>query len=135
MAHRFSIIDARWLRQFYGNSSGNLITHLKVWRIAMSLKKQYLKKTRVCKVTFSLPKEAAGSAANAYLVGDFNDWSQSMTPMKRLKNGAFTATLALQPDKEYHFRYLVDGHRWENDWNADKYVPNAHGSDDSVVVL
>jgi 1,4-alpha-glucan branching enzyme len=101
----------------------------------MSLKKQYLKKTRVCKVTFSLPKEAAGPAANAHLVGDFNDWSQSITPMKRLKNGTFRATLALQPNKEYHFRYLVDGHRWENDWNADKYVPNAHGSDDSVVVL
>lgn len=101
----------------------------------MSLKKQYLKKNGVCRVTFSLPKQAAGSAGSAHLVGDFNDWSQSTTPMKRLKNGTFTATLALQPNKEYHFRYLVDGHRWENDWNADRYVPNAHGSDDSVVVL
>jgi hypothetical protein len=55
--------------------------------------------------------------------------------MKRLKNGTFTAAVTLQPNGEYHFRYLVDGQRWENDWNADKYVPNRYGSDDSVVVV
>ena len=101
----------------------------------MSLKKQYLKKTSVCKVTFALPKEAAGSATHVSLVGDFNNWNKDGTPMKRLKNGDFTATLTLEPNKEYHFRYFVDGQRWENDWNADKYVPNSHGSDDSVVVI
>ena len=101
----------------------------------MGLKKQYLKKARVCKVTFSIPKEAVGSATDVSLVGDFNDWSRDTTPMKRLKNGTFTATLSLEPNKEYHFRYLVDGQHWANDWSADKYVPNAHGSDDSVVVV
>jgi 1,4-alpha-glucan branching enzyme len=101
----------------------------------MSLKKQYLKKSGLCKVTFSIPKEAAGSAHRVYLVGDFNGWDQNTTPMKRLKNGAFTATLALPPNREYRFRYLVDGGRWDNDWSADKYVPNHHGSDDSVVVV
>jgi 1,4-alpha-glucan branching enzyme len=101
----------------------------------MSLKKQYLKKNSACKVTFSVPKETVGSAANVNLVGDFNDWSWDTTPMKRLKNGTFTATVTLQPNGEYHFRYLVDGQRWENEWNADKYVPNRYGSDDSVVVV
>ncbi|HXF75608.1 MAG TPA: isoamylase early set domain-containing protein [Methylomirabilota bacterium] len=101
----------------------------------MSLKKQYLKKSAACKVTFSLPKEAAGSATNVHLVGDFNGWDQKTTPMKRLKNGSFTTTLTLAPNREYRFRYLVDNDRWENDWAADKYVPNVHGSDDSVVVV
>jgi len=101
----------------------------------MSLKKQYLKKTGVCKVTFSLPKEAAGMAKAVNLVGDFNDWNKDTVPMKRLKDGTFTATVSLEPNREYHFRYFVDGERWENDWNADKYVPNSHGSDDSVIVV
>ena len=101
----------------------------------MSLKKQYLKTTGLCKVTFSIPKEAAGAASRVHLVGDFNDWNRDTTPMKRLKNGSFTVTLTLAPNKEYQFRYLVDGHRWENDWHADKYVPNAHGSDDSVALV
>jgi 1,4-alpha-glucan branching enzyme len=117
-----------------GHSSRIWIT-LEDPKNTMSLKKQYLKKPRVCKVTFSLPKEAAGSAANVSLVGDFNEWSKETVPMKRLKNGTFTATVTLEPSKEYHFRYFVDGQRWENDWNADKYVPNSHGSDDSVVVV
>jgi 1,4-alpha-glucan branching enzyme len=102
---------------------------------AMSLKKQYLKKKTACKVTFSFPKEAAGSATQVRLVGDFNAWDKDAIPMKRLKNGAFTATVTLESNKEYHFRYFLDGQRWENDWNADKYVPNRHGSDDSVVVV
>jgi 1,4-alpha-glucan branching enzyme len=101
----------------------------------MSLKKQYFKKNQVCKVTFSLPKEAAGAAKKVSLVGDFNQWNKEALPMKRLKDGTFTATITLEPNKEYHFRYFADGQRWENDWNADKYVPNAHGSDDSVVVV
>lgn len=101
----------------------------------MSLKKQYMKKNAVCKVTFSLPKEAAGSAKQVSLVGDFNDWNKDALRMKRMKDGTFTTTLTLQPNKEYHFRYVLDGEHWENDWNADKYVPNSHGSDDSVVVV
>jgi hypothetical protein len=56
-------------------------------------------------------------------------------PDEAPKKGTFTATVALEPNKEYHFRYFVDGQRWENDWNTDKYVLNSHGSDDSVVVL
>jgi 1,4-alpha-glucan branching enzyme len=119
----------------YGKSMGHFFYSLQSWRIAMSLKKQYLKKARVCKVTFSISKEAVGPAANVSLVGDFNDWSRDTIAMKRLKNGTFTATLTLEPNKEYHFRYLVDGQHWANDWSADKYVPNAHGSDDSVVVV
>jgi 1,4-alpha-glucan branching enzyme len=102
---------------------------------AMSLKKQYLKKHSACKVTFSFPKEAAGPATHVSLVGDFNAWDKHAIPMKRLKNGGFTATVTLESNKEYHFRYFLDGDRWENDWNADKYVPNNHGSDDSVVVV
>jgi len=102
---------------------------------AMSLKKQYLKKNSACRVTFSFPREAAGSATHVSLVGDFNAWNKDAIPMKRLKNGAFTATVTLESNKEYHFRYFLDGQRWENDWNADKYVANTHGSDDSVVVI
>ena len=101
----------------------------------MSLKKQYLKRAPICKVTFSLPKEGGGSASAAHVVGDFNDWNETAAPMKRLKNGNFTLTIALESNREYQFRYLLDGQRWENDWNADKYVPNDYGSENSVVVV
>jgi 1,4-alpha-glucan branching enzyme len=101
----------------------------------MSVKKQYFKKKPSCKVTFSAPKQFASSANTVHLVGDFNDWNRSITPMKRRKNGSFTATLYLRPDCEYEFRYLLDGITWENDPQADKYVANVYGSENSVVVV
>ncbi len=53
--------------------------------------------------------------------------------MKRRKDGSFTLTISLKPGRQYRFRYLLDGERWENDRAADAYAPNPFGSDDSVV--
>ena len=47
----------------------------------------------------------------------------------------FRITMKLEAGKEYRFRYLIDGSRWENDWSADRYVPNRYGTDDSLVIL
>ncbi len=98
-----------------------------------TLKKQYLKSRPICKVTFMLPKVAAPDAKAITVVGDFNNWDKESSKMKRHKNGNFTATLELEKGKDYRFRYLVDGNRWENDWNADRYMPNPFGGDDSIV--
>lgn len=100
----------------------------------MALKKQLLKSKPVCKVTFKLSKEAADGGQSACLVGDFNDWDKSATPMKALKTGGFSVTVDLETGRDYQFRYLVDGARWENDDEADRYEfsPFA-GSENSVV--
>ena len=82
-----------------------------------------------------MPKDAAPDAQRVTIVGDFNNWNLTETPMKRLKNGDFQVPLELPCNREYSFRYLVDANRWENDWYADKYVPNPYGCDDSVVVV
>ena len=100
-----------------------------------SLKKQYMKSNPICRVTFRLPKEAASGARTVHIVGDFNSWNIAETPMKKLKNGDFTLTLELPRNREYSFRYLINTERWENDWFADKYIPNHYGGDDSVVVV
>ena len=54
--------------------------------------------------------------------------------MKKLKSGVFKATVKLETGKEYQFRYLIDGTTWENDWEADKYVPNTMSFEDNSVV-
>jgi hypothetical protein len=101
----------------------------------VGIKKQYLKSDGSCKVTLSLPKEAAPDAQVVAIVGDFNNWNLTETQMKKLKSGDFQLTLKLPRDREYRFRYLVDSTRWENDWCADKYVPNSFGCDDSLVIV
>lgn len=98
------------------------------------MKKEYLKRKNACKVTFRLPKIAAVDANSVCIVGDFNNWNIYANPMKKLKNGDYTLSLDLEPGKEYQFRYLIDENKWENDWNADKYVKSPYGTDNSVVV-
>ncbi len=102
----------------------------------MSLKKQFLKSKPVCKVTFRLPKKAAKAAKTVHVVGEFNNWDVYATPMKCLKNGSFTVTIDLEQGREYQFRYLLDEISWENDWDADKYLPSQLGNcENSVVVV
>ena len=82
-------------------------------------------------VTFALDP---GVAADAVAVaGDFNDWSADANPMARRSDGSFDATMVLEAGREYRFRYVLDGDRWVNAWDADDYAPNVFGGEDSVV--
>ena len=97
------------------------------------LRKSYTKTGNSCRVTFKLPADVvAGSAA---VIGEFNGWDPEANPMKKLKDGSFSATVSLPAGESYRFRYLLDGERWENDWEADGYAPNQYGSEDSIVAL
>lgn len=102
----------------------------------MGLQKRYLKSKNVGKITFCLPSEAASEAQTVYLVGDFNGWDPTATPMSRLKSGEFKVTLDLETGREYEYRYLIDGRLWENDWAADQYRPaGIPGAENSVVTV
>jgi hypothetical protein len=98
------------------------------------LMKKYTEDNAKCTVTFRLSKESANDARNIMLAGDFNNWNIHKTEMIQLDSGDFSVTLELDSNREYKFKYFIDGNRWENDWNADKYVPNNFGTDDSVVI-
>jgi len=102
---------------------------------ARGVEKKFLKTRPVCKVTFTLPKEAAPEAETVYVMGEFNDWSRDANPLKRQKNGDFSVSLDLEKGRSYRFRYLVDGWKFENDWQADRYEANPYGGDDSVIEL
>ena len=97
------------------------------------LKKNYSKTGNICRVTFRLPAEVDSDAA--FLYGDFNQWDGESTPMKKLKDGSFSVTVSLQAGRSYRFRYRLDNDRWENDWEADDYLPNQLGTDDSIVTV
>jgi len=97
------------------------------------LKKNYSKTGKSCRVTFKLPAEV--KAKTVQLCGDFNEWSPTHNPLKQLKDGSFSVTVSLKPGQSYRFRYLLDGERWENDWEADAYVANQYGTEDSLITL
>lgn len=95
--------------------------------------KNYTKSGEKCRVTFKLPAEVG--ADTAALCGEFNNWDPNANPMKKLKDGSFSTTVSLDTAQNYRFRYLLDGERWENDWEADEYVTNEHGTEDSLLKL
>lgn len=102
----------------------------------MSIKKQYLKSKPVCKVTLSLQNEELNTADRVAVLGEFNNWdSQQEILMKKLKDGTFKTTIDLEVGHEYQFRYLVDGKKWVNEADADKYVPTGVGVEDNSVVV
>jgi hypothetical protein len=82
------------------------------------------------RVTFELP--ASLWADRIYVVGDFNDWNATATPLRQERDGVWRAVVDLPVGPHYEFRYLIDG-RWSTDLHADGCVPNAHGSSNSVV--
>ncbi len=84
-------------------------------------------------VTFRMPALEGVTALS--VSGDFNGWSTTATPLSRQADGSWTATLVLEGGRSYRYRYRDGEGRWHNDWQADAYVPNDFGSDDSVLIV
>ena len=102
----------------------------------MSIKKEYISGYHKpkCRVTFLIPKKIAKNAKRAHVLGEFNNWTHSANPMKKLKNGAFVATIEVPIGREYQFRYLLDNNIWMNDSDADRFVPTPFGDSENCIL-
>ena len=100
----------------------------------MGIRKQFLKSRPACKVTFNISEDIGNASNQAHVVGEFNDWSTSATPMRRLKSGAFSTTMELPVGRSYQFRYLLGQSHWENDPDADDYQPTPFGDSHNSVL-
>jgi 1,4-alpha-glucan branching enzyme len=96
------------------------------------LQKKFLENGKV-EVTFRMPP--LDGVVELNLRGDFNDWAIKGVPLRLDSDGTWVATLELDAGKAYRFRYHDNQGSWHNDWEADRYVSNSYGSDDSVVDL
>ena len=100
----------------------------------MSIKKQYLKSKKACKVTFSIDAELINGGKEVAVLGEFNNWSPDEHVMRKLKDGSFTKTIELEAGHDYQFRYLVDGTVWVNDTQADKLTYSGVAAEQNSVV-
>lgn len=82
------------------------------------------------RVVFELP--SCIWADRIFLVGDFNKWSATATPMRQNRDGMWWVTLDLPQGSRYEYRYLIDGH-WKTDSHADGFATNLRGLESSVV--
>jgi len=77
----------------------------------------------------------APRAASVMLVGDFNDWTASATPLHMAAAGGLWAvTVPLAPGR-YRYAFVVDGKRWQPDPSAPPAPDDEFGSPASVVTV
>lgn len=96
------------------------------------LEKKLVKKHKVARkvVKFQLPSPEANSV---YLVGSFNDWDTTATPMKKDNSGIWKRNVKLTPGT-YEYLFYVDG-EWKNDPNGTEVKENPFGTMNSVLVI
>jgi hypothetical protein len=83
-------------------------------------------------VQFVLDAAAAKSVA---LVGDFNAWDGSATPLVRdSASGAWSVVAAVPPGRHV-YAFLVDGKVWTLDPRAPKAKDSDYGTEQSVVIV
>jgi hypothetical protein len=101
------------------------------------IQKRFVRSRQVCKITFAVPEAELPDKLDIdalYIVGDFNEWHETATPMKRNRKGVYRATIELLPGQDTQFRYLANGEHWFNGWDADDYVPNDFGSENCLLI-
>jgi hypothetical protein len=76
----------------------------------------------------------APDAGAVSLIGDFNDWDTSATPLVRAAgDGVWSVTLRLTPGR-YRYSFLVDGVSWRVDPDA-PVVSDEFGRSSSVLTI
>ncbi|HEU4564292.1 MAG TPA: isoamylase early set domain-containing protein, partial [Gemmatimonadaceae bacterium] len=77
----------------------------------------------------------APSASSVAIVGDFNDWSVTATPMHRAaEGGAWSVAIPLRPGR-YSYSFIVDGREWKADPLAPPAPHDDFGKPNSAVTV
>jgi 1,4-alpha-glucan branching enzyme len=72
----------------------------------------------------------APAATSVLLAGDFTQWQKRAVPMRRGKDGIWSAAVSLSPGP-HSYRFIVDG-EWQDDPECTIRVPNPYGTQDMV---
>ena len=101
----------------------------------MSVSKKFSKDHKVT-VTFTIKKVAAQNATKIDLLCEHNGWQP--VAMKAQKNGTFKGSITVPEGEkgtyQYRFKYTFADNsvKYDNDWDAERYVANPFGGDNSV---
>ena len=96
----------------------------------MAVSKKFLKSKPVCKVTFAYDAPEVEELA---LVGDFNNWDATATPLKKLKNGTFKVVINLETEKSYEYKYLSNG-EYFNDPEPEALIFNEYANTENSLL-
>ncbi len=77
----------------------------------------------------------APQASHVSLVGDFNSWDTTATPMERTRTGGTWSVAVQLPAGRHVYAFVVDGKQWMADPSAPLAPVDAYGVPNSVVVV
>jgi 1,4-alpha-glucan branching enzyme len=95
--------------------------------------KQKINKTKVRKTRVRFVMPAINDCNSLYLVGKFNEWSESVYRMEQGEDGSWSLVLELEPGHEYQYRYRTDKGVWHYDPVANGTLHTPDGSNNSVI--
>lgn len=95
------------------------------------LKREPVKGSAQVKITFVIPHNPDQS--RVWVVGDFNNWDPKATPLVKRANNTRSASVTVDANKAYAFRYYTAEGDWFNDEDADAYQANEHGTHNCIV--
>jgi len=76
----------------------------------------------------------ASDAQSVSLVGDFNDWDPSASPLERGEGGVWSVVLPLRTG-QFTYSFLVDGREWRADPAALRAAGEDFGRPSSVLLV
>ncbi len=85
---------------------------------------------KIWNVEFSI---RAPKARKVFVVGEFNNWDPTATPMYKGKDGKWTVTVPLKQGR-YAYKFVVDG-AWGPDPENPQSVDDGYGGKNSVVTV
>ena len=75
------------------------------------------------------------SASSVAIVGDFNDWEEGGSPLRRVsEKGVWAITIPLAPGR-YHYTFVIDGTTWVADPYAPRTLEDDFGRPNSVITV
>jgi len=75
------------------------------------------------------------SAHSVSVAGDFNEWSEVATPLKRNESGLWSTEIKMQRTGRCEYKFIINGQHWLEDPNNGMKAPDNYGGLNSVLVI
>ena len=90
-----------------------------------------MKKAALKKIAFQL---TAAPGSKVSVAGTFNNWDPGKNPMKNNPENGHYKTVIAVPLGKHEYKFVVNGD-WQVDPKCSEWVPNCHGSLNSVITV
>jgi len=75
------------------------------------------------------------SAQSVSVAGEFNEWSQTASPLKRNESGLWFTEIVVPRAGRFEYKFIINGQRWIEDPSNGMKAPDNYGGLNSLLVI